>query len=91
MTFWAWTLTPPLRALNRVGSTQSRISIFLSSFRACSLTPGGFDKCKYAEYHFGDETVLEAVLAVDEERKKLLEEEELLTKQGQSVRPQRVD
>ena len=40
----------------------------------------------FPEYHFGDETVLEAVLAVDEERKKLLEEEELLTQQGQSVR-----
>lgn len=38
------------------------------------------------EYRFGDETVLEAVLAVDEERKKLLEEEELLQQQGQSVR-----
>lgn len=39
-----------------------------------------------SEYRFGDETVLEAVLAVDEERKKLLEEEELLAQQGQSVR-----
>ncbi|CDI79071.1 ATP-binding cassette sub-family F member 1, putative [Eimeria acervulina] len=41
--------------------------------------------CVEQEYRFGNETVLEAVLAVDEERKKLLEESELLQQQGQAT------
>ncbi|KAL8434861.1 hypothetical protein ACSSS7_002827 [Eimeria intestinalis] len=71
--------------IGRNGIGKSTFLHALARHDIFGVDPDTTITCVEQEYHFGDETVLEAVLAVDEERKKLLEEEEHLMKQGQTV------
>ncbi|CDJ37008.1 ATP-binding cassette sub-family F member 1, putative [Eimeria tenella] len=70
--------------IGRNGIGKSTFLHALARHDILGVDPDTTITCVEQEYRFGDETVLEAVLAVDEERKKLLEEEELLAQQGQS-------
>ncbi|KAL8452333.1 hypothetical protein Emag_002452 [Eimeria magna] len=70
--------------IGRNGIGKSTFLHALARHDIFGVDPDTTITCVEQEYHFGDETVLEAVLAVDEERKKLLEEEEHLMKQGQT-------
>ncbi|XP_026192778.1 ABC transporter F family member 3 [Cyclospora cayetanensis] len=69
--------------IGRNGIGKSTFLHALARHDILGVDPDTTITCVEQEYHFGDETVLEAVLAVDEERNKLLEEEELLMQQGQ--------